>query len=209
MRGERVLIHGAGGFGREVAWLLSELDPPVAVEAFLDDQEALHGTELNGVPVRPAESHPSGGARAIAIGSGAVREKIRSRHPEATFPVYVAPSVRMSDFVELGAGTIVCAGSILTVNIVVGEQVHINLDCTVGHDVVIEDFVTLAPGVHVSGNVHIGRGSYIGTGANIINGTADAPLVIAPGTVVGAGACIIGSTQPSSLYVGVPAKRKK
>lgn len=207
----RFLIHGAGGFGREVAWLLSELDPAPTVEAFLDDGVELQGVEHGGVRVRPSSDFgdDSTSPRVIAIGSGTVRRAIASEHAKAPFPAIVDRGVRMSRSVQLGHGSIVCAGSILTVNVVVGTHAHINLDCTIGHDVVIEDFVTLAPGVHVSGNVRIGEGSYIGTGANIINGTASAPLVIAPRTTVGAGACIIGSTEPDSLYVGVPAKRRK
>ena len=89
------------------------------------------------------------------------------------------------------------------------DQVHVNLDCTIGHDVKIGAYSTLAPGVHVSGNVHIGEGVYIGTGANIINGTSDKPLIVENGSVIGAGACITASTEANALYVGVPASLKK
>jgi acetyltransferase-like isoleucine patch superfamily enzyme len=83
------------------------------------------------------------------------------------------------------------------------------LDCTIGHDVVIEDFVTLSPGVHVSGNVHIKRGAFIGTGVNILNGSSETPLVIDEGCVVAAGACITRPTEPYTMYAGVPAVAKK
>ena len=121
---------------------------------------------------------------------------------------FLEPDVHMSRTVEVGEGTIICAGSILTVNIVIGRSVHINLDCTVGHDVVIEDFATIAPGTHISGNVTIKRGAHIGTGANIINGTPDRPLVIGEGAVVGAGACVIRDVPAFTTVVGVPARPK-
>jgi acetyltransferase-like isoleucine patch superfamily enzyme len=101
---------------------------------------------------------------------------------------------------------VVCAGSILTTDIAVGNHVQINLDCTIGHDVELDDYATLAPGVHVSGYVSIGRRAYIGTGATIINGTADRRLTIACDAVVGAGACVTRSVESGVTVVGVPAK---
>ena len=117
----------------------------------------------------------------------------------------------MSRYVDLGTGVIVCAGCILTVNIEIGNHVHIDiLDCTIGHDVRVGDFTTLAPGVHVSGNVHIRDMVYIGTGVTIINGSLrSSPLVIEPRCVLAAGACITKSTEPDGLYAGVPAVLKK
>ena len=41
------------------------------------------------------------------------------------------------------AGSITCVGSTLTVDISIGKHVIINPDCTIGHDCIIEDFVTL------------------------------------------------------------------
>ena len=83
---------------------------------------------------------------------------------------------------------------------------QINLSCTVGHDVVLGDFVTLAPGVNLSGRVHIGARAYIGTNASIINGATDAPLVIGDDAVVGAAACVTRDVAPGATVVGVPAR---
>jgi len=82
----------------------------------------------------------------------------------------------------------------------------VNLDCTIGHDVVIGDYATLAPGVHISGWVRLERASYLGTGATIINGLEAQPLVIGEGAVVGAGACVTKSVLPGTTVVGVPAR---
>jgi serine acetyltransferase len=101
---------------------------------------------------------------------------------------------------------VICAGCILTTNITIGNHVQINLDCTIGHDAVLEDFVTLAPGVHISGCVKIEEGAYIGTGASIINGTRDEFIVIGRDAVVGAQACVTRSVGAGVTVVGVPAK---
>jgi len=94
----------------------------------------------------------------------------------------------------------------ITTNITIGRQVHINIDCTLGHDVSIGDFTTLAPGVHVSGYVHIGSRVYIGTGAVFVHGTESEPLIIGDCVTVGAGACVTSSIEVGQTVVGVPAR---
>jgi sugar O-acyltransferase (sialic acid O-acetyltransferase NeuD family) len=209
-----IAVYGAGGFGREVAWLVESCNAgggAFSVACFVDDEEARHGEVLNGIPVmglREARSRFPDAKLVAAAGHPAVREKLVENAERAgwEFQTLVHPRVEMSRWVTLGAGTVICAGNILTTNIELGRHVQINLDCTIGHDVVMGDFATLAPGVHVSGCVHIGRGAYVGTGATIINGTRDAPLVIGDGAVVGAGACVIRPVPPGTTVVGVPAR---
>ena len=52
----------------------------------------------------------------------------------------------MTRWVELGSGTVVTAGCILTNQIRIGSHVHVNLDSTIGHDCVVKDFVPSRPG---------------------------------------------------------------
>ena len=118
----------------------------------------------------------------------------------------VHPRLEMSRWVDLGEGAVLCAGNILTTNIRFGVGVQVNLDCTIGHDSILDDYVTLAPGVHISGCVHLGKRVYVGTGAVIINGTGVQPLVIGEDAVIGAGACVTKSIGPGVTAVGVPAK---
>lgn len=50
----RLFIIGAGGFGRETAWLaerINKISPTWEIKGFLDDNEALHGTVQDGYPV--------------------------------------------------------------------------------------------------------------------------------------------------------------
>jgi sugar O-acyltransferase (sialic acid O-acetyltransferase NeuD family) len=211
---EKVAIYAAGGFAREVAWLVESCSPgvpPAEVVCFIDDNPALHGTLLNSIPVmglEEAQRRFPDAYVACAVGSPRVRRRLVDRADARgfRFRTLVHSSVLRSRWIELGTGSIICAGCILTTNIVVGPHVHINLDCTVGHDVSIGAFSTLAPGVHVSGCVVIGEDVSIGTGAVIINGTADNPLRIGDGSVIGAGACVTKSVPAGVTAVGVPAK---
>ena len=110
----------------------------------------------------------------------------------------------MSKRIEIGEGSIICAGNILTVDIQIGKHVIINLDCTVGHDAVLHDFVTLYPSVNVSGITDIGECVELGTGMQIIQGKK-----VGAGSIVGAGAVVVKDIPDKCVAVGSPAKAIK
>jgi sugar O-acyltransferase (sialic acid O-acetyltransferase NeuD family) len=202
-------VYGAGGFAREVAWLAQECGHDVL--CFIDDDTSRVGSLLNQLPVLSLEDAVSrfpGCQIAAGIGSPSSREAVVSRAlgRHLTAVTLVHPRVERSTWITLGTGVVICAGNILTTNIVLGDHVQVNLDCTIGHDVELADYATLAPGVHVSGYVTIGRRAYIGTGATIINGSQQHRLTIGDDAVVGAGACVVRSVDPGATVVGVPAK---
>jgi sugar O-acyltransferase (sialic acid O-acetyltransferase NeuD family) len=211
---KKIAIYGAGGFARETAWLVqscSEESIKYEVVCFIDDNEASHGTFLNGIPVISLENARSQfpGAKIVtAVGAPKTRLKLVEKAVLAgfEFETIIHPRVERSEWVEIGLGTVICAGNILTVNITLGQHVQINLDCTIGHDVKMDDYTTLAPGVHVSGWVHFGKRVYVGTGAVIINGSKDKPIIIGDDAIVGAGGCVTKSVPANTTVVGVPAK---
>lgn len=208
-----ICIAGAGGMGRELAWLAQQVHVrqggprPVAFV----EQPGMTGP-INGLPcltaAEAAERFP-GAAVAVGIGDPRQRERILGEVAAAGLDWRIRlihPDIELSPWVEVGEGTVICAGSVLTTNIRLGACVQINLACTITHDVVMEDYVTLAPGVHVSGRVHIGRGAFLGTGSVVINGVEGRPLSIGAGAVVGAGACVTRDVPPGVTVVGVPAR---
>lgn len=204
-------IIGAGGFGREVAWLVERINESGQqwdLRGFVDDDESTWGTTVGSYPVLGGcdilDSVERETWAVCAVGSARVREKIVekvSAFSNVSFATLVDPSVLMSSRVTMGEGCIVCAGTILTVDIKLGCHVILNLDCTVGHDAVLDDFVTAYPSVNVSGATQIGRCVELGTGMQIIQGKA-----IGEGTVVGAGAVVVRDIPPRCVAVGSPAK---
>ena len=205
----QVAVYGGGGFGREVAWLAQECGQDVA--CFIEDDEAKQGTSLNGIPVlsmvEARRRFPM--ARAVSgVGNPKTREIVMAKAAEAGFgfSTLVHPRVERSRWLTIGEGAVICAGNILTANITLGRHVQINLGCTVGHDVVMEDFATLAPGVHVSGCVSLGRRVYVGTGAVFCHGRRSDRLVVGDDALIGAGAVVTMSVPAGVTVVGVPAR---
>jgi len=208
---QKVAILGAGGFGREVLDIFlacNRVSDQYEILGFIDDDRSLKGKELNGYPVLGDfewfASVDRDSIRVICgIGSPSTRRKVvfKALQRGLQFCNVVHPSAVITPFVSLGTGVVIAAGCIFTNQIGLGDHVHVNLDCTIGHDCVIDDVCTLAPGVHVSGNVRIGVGCEVGTGAVILQ-----DLTIGAWSVMGAG-CVVTKDMPDNiLAVGAPAK---
>ena len=206
-----LIIFGASGFGREVAWAVERMnkaEPTWKLLGFMDDDESLQGTEINGYKVlgKTEDIIKYNDAFFVcAVGASKVREKIINKmkdvNPNVKFGTVIDPSVEMSDLVTVGEGTIICAHTMITVNIEIGKHVIINLDCTIGHDAVLKDFVTLYPSVNVSGITNIGHAVELGTGMQIIQGKS-----VGDYSIVGAGAVVVKDIPGKCTAVGSPAK---
>jgi sugar O-acyltransferase (sialic acid O-acetyltransferase NeuD family) len=211
---KNLLVVGAGGHARELLWLVSRVHGQmrpirVAVESGWEAPQ-----DLAGIPVESLdaiEGELIGVDYVIAIGDSRARKRIADRLDAigAKAAVLIDPSAQLSERVLVGAGSVICAGSVLTCDITLGRHVHINAGCLVHHDARIGDFATLSPGVRVAGHVEIGAQAFIGISATIINGRAGAPLRIGAGATVAAGAVVIGDVAPGALVAGVPAVRKR
>lgn len=214
----KTFIFGASGFAKEVEWLIYEINKTSELKFdianfVVSDNDYIFGESVNGIDVisesvyfskyHKKESHNC----IIAVGSPKIREMIfyKIKSDKTIFPNLIHPSVIYDErFVKFSMGTIICAGSILTTNIIIGDFVHVNLDVTVGHDSSISDFSTVSPGVHISGKVIICSNCFIGTGTNILE-----DLSIVSNVIIGSGAVVTKSINEIGTYVGIPAKKIK
>jgi sugar O-acyltransferase (sialic acid O-acetyltransferase NeuD family) len=209
---KKIAIIGAGGFGREVIEIFKEqnkLKKQWEILGFIDENKELWGSVINNFKVLGGLDWITQNKNAgcvIAIGDTKTRKKIAEYLEEKNIVFYNAihPSAIISEFVHLGHGVIICAGSIISVNATIKNHVIINLNSTIGHDAVLENFCSIMPNVSVSGENIIGEGTYLGTGAILIQ-----KITVGRSTMIGAGAIVMNNIPDNVTAFGSPAKIMK
>src|ERR1700722_10311771 len=121
---KRIAIIGAGGFAREVAWLLEDISAATSEEAsrytpvgFLVSDASRIGpydSPILGDFSWLESNHVD--ALAIGIGTPAVRlklsEELKERFPHIAWPELIHPSVKWQRrTMRVGEGVIICAGA--------------------------------------------------------------------------------------------------
>jgi sugar O-acyltransferase (sialic acid O-acetyltransferase NeuD family) len=194
----RLVIYGAGGFGREV--LTAARNDPRELVLMSDEAQP----PFDGVAVISFAELRDDDEVVIAVADAGTRRALAGKCPG--FASVVAPTAIIGRQVEIGHGAILCDHSMVTTSAKIGRHFHCNIYSYVAHDCVIGDFVTFAPQVQCNGNVHVGSGAYIGSGAVLKNGLPDRPLIIGEGATVGCGAVVTRDVPAHATVVGNPAK---
>lgn len=207
----RLVVCGAGGFGREVVALVTavnRVDPSWDLVGVVDDDPsplALEHLARLGVEVigglDSLERQIGDGAAVLAIGSPQLRSSLTARWPVVEWATLVHPDATVGADVELGAGTVVASGARLSTNVMVGRHVHVDQNATVGHDSTLGDHCRLNPQACVSGAVVVGDRALVGASATVLQG-----LTLGSDAVVGAGAVVTRDVPPGATVKGVPAR---
>ena len=205
-----IVIIGAGGLAREVAFLIDDINrdaPRWNVLGFAEQDADRVGQTIGKYQVYCTEDDLAARnvAAVIGIGNPATIASVMRRLsplPNLEFPNLIHPNVTGDmERINLGRGNIICAGNVLTTDITLGSFNLLNISCTVGHDTVIGDGCVINPGVNISGGVTMENSVLIGTGATILQYRR-----IGENSIVGAGAMVAKDVEPGSTVMGVPAR---
>ena len=210
---KKILVIGASGHAKVIIDIIKK---QAKYEIFgLIDSYKTKGTKINEHEILGTEEDLSniidanniyGGI--IAIGDNWTRrklyKKITSLSINFEFITVIHPNVIIGENTIINSGTVIMAGSIINSDATIGKQCIINTKSSVGHDVVMKDFCSIAPGVTIGGDVLINKCSVISLGASIIE-----CVEIGKHTVIGAGSLVNRNIRDYKIAFGVPAKEIK
>ncbi|MGX7150960.1 acetyltransferase [Enterococcus ureasiticus] len=204
---EKIVIVGAGGLGKEVAFLVRRIEEYQLI-GFIDEAVEKKGQTIVGLPVVGDLSYlqkvkyPLAVVLAIADGEQRARlvETLRT-NLHLSFPTIQDPSALIGFNVTMGEGNIVMPQVTLTGDIQIQKFNIINLKCAIGHDVQLGSYNTLFPNCLLAGYVGINNYAALGMGTQVIQNTQIANYVI-----TGAGTVVIRDLKAKSKVVGVPAR---
>lgn len=204
---KKLIIIGAGGFSREVIQL-AEVCKREVMGVLDDDPSAnlsLRYPKVIGC-IQDWINYPEA-EFIVTIGNPRIRKKVVEQMLVLGLPRFdtlIHPSICIDKSVSISEGSIICNGTIVTIDISIGKHSIVNINSTVGHDTTIKDYVTVAPTVAISGNVKLESLSEIGTGASIRQG-----LTIGTGSMLGMGSVATKSLPANEIHIGNPARKFK
>lgn len=212
---KNLAIYGAGGLGREVACIISNINNKPDQEkwnfvGFFDDGktkgEYVHnfGEILGGIN----ELNEWNDELSIALCFGspktikAIREKIFN--PKISFPNIIDPDFSIGDpqSFNIGFGNIIKGHCSVTTNIKIGNFNLLNGYISIGHDVEIGNFNVFMPKVCISGEVSIGNKNLFGASSFIKQ-----QIKIGNDITLSPLSSLLFKPKDGEIYIGNPAKK--
>lgn len=204
----RILIVGAGGFGREVLLWARETWPGDAakISGFLSAADGHAADSCRPLPVLadPAVFEPAcGDAFLLAIGIPRIRrvvaESLLARGAE--FLTLVHPAAIVAPSARIGAGSILCPYAVVSDSASLGSFALLNYHSSLGHDAVAGDFAVLSPYATLGGAAHICDDVFMGMHASVGPGRQ-----IGARSKLSANSCALADVPSDSIVFGVPGR---
>lgn len=209
MKNNPVIIFGAKGLGRAALDIFTS--NKVVVYCFLDDDENVHGKEINDIAVL-GKTDDDGFLKYIGrkceafIASDDNRykknlvEMLKTRRK--VMPVNaIHPQAIVSDLAFIGYGNMINAGAIVNANAKIPNHCILSSGAIVDFDTELGDYVQIGTGSIINSGVKIENGAFIGSGVTIVSG-----VTIGERARIGAGSIVISDVNPGDTVFGNPAK---
>lgn len=204
----RILIVGAGGFGREALNWAYDTWPKHAslVRGFLSADASIldgHGCPLP-VVADPAAFEPQpGDALILAIGTPGVRRRVAEQLVDrgGRFLTLVHPTAIVTSNARIGSGSILCPGAIVSDSATMGRFVLVNYHASLAHDASAGDFAVLSPYATLGGFAKIGDDVFLGLHASV-----GPRIEIGSRSKVSANSAALASAPADSLIYSVPGR---
>jgi sugar O-acyltransferase (sialic acid O-acetyltransferase NeuD family) len=208
-RGRRLIIAGAGGFGRELAAYAR--DAGFVVAGFLDDDDgsvaSLDGADRDAGVIETIDGYVPREDDEVAVGIGHIATRLRVAERlidrGARLASVVHPSAWIAPTASLGVGIAVAPYACVGPGVTVGDLSLINTYASLGHDAVLGRCCVLASYSVATGHSVLEDEVFLATHAVVIPGQK-----IGAQARVSAGAVVFHDVPSGCLAAGNPARAR-
>ncbi len=146
---KRILLYGYGGHAKVLAELLINHGCHW-VGVFDDKEQDTQNPQIEYLGQYSESIWPE--VRIIiAIGNSPIRQKI-SRLIRHSYETFIHPSAFISKTSQIGEGSVVLQNAVIQHNVTIGKHCLLNVQSSVDHDTVVNDFVHIAPHAYLGSN---------------------------------------------------------
>jgi len=178
---KNIVIIGAGDLGKEVAWLIEDINktrPTYLILGFLDDdvsksQTSFWGYKVLGKIDQLEWLHSKMSFSAVlAIQDGSVRRKIVESYSQFdNWETIIHPTAVIASSSVIGKGCILFPQVTLSVDSRIGSFCLFYIRSTVCNDCIIGNYISLMTGASISEHAEIGDGCVLASGACVYPNT--------------------------------------
>ena len=174
---KNIVIIGAGDLGREVVWLIEDINkikPTYLVLGFLDDYKYKDGGEFYGYKVigdigaleKIAKETPV--SAVIAIQDGDARRRIVEEHPDFdSWETIIHPTAVIASTSPVGKGSVIFPHVTVSVNTKIDDFVLLYIHAVICNDCNISKYVSVMFGTMIGERVDVGKACNLSAGCII------------------------------------------
>lgn len=207
---KNLIILGARGFGREVYDLAKYsigYGTEFIIKGFLDDnKEALKGFSGYPVILESVENYSIQENDTFICALGSIKwvdyysKIIISKG--GNFMNLIHKKAVLKQNVKLGNGIIIGQGSLISVDVAIGNFCQILSYCVLGHDVVVGNYCRIGEYVFIGGFTQIKDNVFVAVRSTLLD-----RIVVGSNSVIGVGSVVIQNVKENTSVFGVPAKK--
>lgn len=207
-----VIILGAKGIAHPALEIFNSNQ--VIVYGFLDEDESIHGTEINTVSVL-GNPEDDGFLKLIGLKAEAFVAVDDVKYRKFLVELLnerrkVQPINAIHQTAYISTDAVIGHGNFINARVVIGAAAEVGQHCIfhsgaiIDHKAKIADFVQIGAGTIVNSEVVVEEGAFIGSGVTIVSG-----VTIGKNARVGAGSVVISSVGNNETVFGNPAAKIK
>tara|TARA_Y100000589_G_scaffold162184_1_gene154136 strand:- start:146 stop:808 length:663 start_codon:yes stop_codon:yes gene_type:complete len=139
----------------------------------------------------------------VASGEPSVRENLFTNlsNKDFNFGILIDPTSIISPSAVIKTGTIICDFCSISSDTFIDNNVLINRQSIIGHDIKIAPHAVISSTVNLGGSVTVGKASYVGMGAHVRE-----DLKIGAYSIISMGSIVHKDVKDETIVMGNPAR---